>query len=84
MTLRRAGWSLMAVSAIAIVFVVSRYLTGNPDVFFPEQREVYTAHLPRVLAHVVGGMIALALGPWQFLPRLRAERPGLHRAPSWE
>src|SRR6185436_5200625 len=31
------------------------------------------------LFHVSGGMIALALGPFQFMERLRAARPKLHR-----
>lgn len=32
------------------------------------------------LAHVLGGMIALALGPFQFMDNLRAARPQLHRS----
>jgi hypothetical protein len=40
----------------------------------------YTAHQLAFLLHVAGGGIALAAGPWQLMPRLRARRPRLHRA----
>lgn len=75
----KIGWSLMTFLALGIVLVVSRYLTLNPVVFFPQQRAVYLAHLTGIIAHVTGGMLALGLGPFQFLRGLRAKRPTLHR-----
>lgn len=35
---------------------------------------------PFLVAHVVGGAIALLVGPLQFVRRIRARRPALHRA----
>ena len=42
--------------------------------------ERYTAAQLVFMIHVVGGGVALLLGPWQLMPRLRARRPRLHRA----
>jgi uncharacterized membrane protein len=40
----------------------------------------YIAHHDIVfLVHVLGGMVALAMGPFQFMDALRRSRPGLHR-----
>ncbi|WP_327677139.1 DUF2306 domain-containing protein [Kitasatospora sp. NBC_00458] len=76
---RRAGWFAVTALAAATALLTSRYLTLDPEVFLDEQRAVYLANeLPLVL-HVGGGVLAILLGPWQFLPRLRARRPGLHR-----
>jgi hypothetical protein len=41
-----------------------------------------TAQLVFVL-HIVAGAVALATGPWQLMPRLRARRPRLHRATGY-
>jgi hypothetical protein len=40
------------------------------------------AHLVFVI-HVAGGGVALLAGPWQFVARLRARRPRLHRATGY-
>lgn len=65
----KTGWGIMVFLALAITLLVSRYLTLNPNVYFPEQRAVYIAHTVGILGHVIGSMLALALGPFQFLPR---------------
>ena len=70
----KMGWGLMVFLALAITLVVSRYLTLDPNVYFPEQRAVYMANSVGILGHVVGAMLALALGPFQFLPRMRSGR----------
>ena len=72
-------WSLMTLLSLLIVLVVSRYLTLDPDVFFPEQRAIYLAHLTGLMVHVIGSMVALALGPFLFLSALRKKWPALHR-----
>ena len=73
------GWGTMTFLALGIVLIASRYFTLNPDVFFPQQRNVYLAHQTGLLTHIAGGVLALTLGPFQFLPRLRARRPQIHR-----
>jgi uncharacterized membrane protein len=66
--------------ALGITLVSSRYLTLNPAVYFPEQRAVYIANTVAIVGHVAGGVLALALGPFQFLPSLRRKRwLGIHR-----
>jgi uncharacterized membrane protein len=45
----------------------------------PEMRAVYAALPLAIYLHAFGAAVALALGPWQFLPRLRRDRPALHR-----
>ena len=70
----RAGWGVMLFLALAVTLLVSRYLTLDPDVYFPEQRTVYRENTFGILAHVIGSMIPLALGPFQFLPGLRRRR----------
>jgi uncharacterized membrane protein len=77
--LRRAGWVAMTVLAAALALYSARYFSLNPAVFIPPQVPVYLAHLGPLLLHVAGGTVALAVGPWQFLGRLRARRPRAHR-----
>ncbi|GII85715.1 hypothetical protein Ssi03_37050 [Sphaerisporangium siamense] len=73
-------WGLMALSAIGIAgYAVPRYLTGDPaDVSLPLNPEVPLHYLSLVM-HALPGGLALVIGPFQFLARLRAGRPGLHR-----
>lgn len=76
---RKIGWGVMTLLSLLITLLVSRYLTLNPEVYFPEQRATYLAHRTGIISHIVGGMLALSLGPFQFLRGLRAKRPFLHR-----
>lgn len=68
------GWGVMLFLAAGISLVSARYLTGNPEVFFPEQKLVYMTHTFGIISHVAGAMVALLLGPFQFLPRLRRKK----------
>lgn len=38
------------------------------------------AHLTPLMLHVGGAVVALSLGPWQFIGRLRSRWPGVHQA----
>lgn len=77
--LASVAWWLIVLSSLAIVVVASRYLTLNPDVFFPQQRAIYVANRLALVAHVAGGMVALALGPFQFIAAIRRRWPRVHR-----
>ena len=77
--MKKISWGVMTFLAFGIVFVASRYFTLNPDVFFPQQRDVYISQQLGIMTHIAGGVVALAFGPFQFLPRLRANRPQIHR-----
>ncbi|MFE1317902.1 DUF2306 domain-containing protein [Kitasatospora phosalacinea] len=77
--LQRAGRIAVPTLALLVAAVSARYFTLDPDTFLEDQRTVYLAHLAPLLLHVGGGVVALSLGPLQFLPGLRARRPALHR-----
>ncbi|MBV8976550.1 MAG: DUF2306 domain-containing protein [Alphaproteobacteria bacterium] len=72
MTLLAAGvalWSLRYWAALS-----GGYPLIDPDI----QRVIH--HVPvQALTHMLVGPIALAAGPFQFIPGLRARRPRLHR-----
>lgn len=72
--LKKMGWSLMLFLAIMVSLMVSRYLTLDPDVYFPEQRVVYMAHITMLIVHIVASMLAILIGPFQFLPGIRKGR----------
>lgn len=70
-TARQAGWGITTVLALLTALLISRYLTFDPAVFFPEQRATYEAHRFSLYLHILGAMVALVLGPFQFSPGLR-------------
>ena len=69
-------------TGLAILTALSslQYVTTNVAVFDPIFRDKYAAHLPIIITHGVCAITALVLGPFQFIPRLRARVPKLHRA----
>ncbi|MEV4560085.1 DUF2306 domain-containing protein [Kitasatospora sp. NPDC049285] len=75
----RVGLGVVFLLAAAIALLSARYFALDPDSFLPEQRDTYLAHEVPLLFHIGGGTGALLLGPCQFLPRLRARRPAVHR-----
>lgn len=62
-----------------VVLVSSRYLQFEPSNYFEEQRSVYVQREAILGLHIVGGMLALLLGPWQFVTAIRTRLPRLHR-----
>jgi uncharacterized membrane protein len=76
---RRAGWAVMTLLALSITARAAPYLSGNPDTFFDQQRLTYMAHLTPLMLHVGGAVVALSLGPWQFVRGLRSRWPLVHR-----
>ena len=73
------GWVIMTLACIYIVIIVSRYLTFDPEVYFTEQREAYLQHEFALGVHVLSGVLALLIGPFQFLRRLRHRFVRVHR-----
>jgi len=76
---RRVGWLAMTVFALAIALISTRYFAGDPAAFFEQQRLVFLAHQAPLYLHIGGGVLALALGPFQFVRRLRERLPLVHR-----
>jgi len=73
------GWVIMTLACILITLVVSRYLTFNSEVYFPEQRATYLRREFVLGVHVLSGMIALLIGPFQFVGRIRRRFVRVHR-----
>jgi uncharacterized membrane protein len=73
------GWVIMTLACILIVVYASRYLTFDPDVYFPEQLEPYLQHEFALGVHVLSGILALLIGPFQFVRRLRRRFVRVHR-----
>jgi uncharacterized membrane protein len=70
----------MTLACVDIAVVVSRYLTFNPDVYFPEQLQNYLRLEFALGVHVLCGMLAVLIGPFQFVRRLRRRFVRVHRA----
>jgi uncharacterized membrane protein len=68
----RVRWSLLILFCLSVVGGASRYYFQRPSDHFGE-------HYPLLLAHIVGGSLALLIGPWQFSRRLRIRNLSLHR-----
>jgi len=78
MDLRRtAGWSLMLLLSLAIVAYAAVLLVTRafPDELGPSLH----VHSFAISLHIVGAILALALGPFQFLPQLRNRYLNVHR-----
>ena len=76
--MRKAGWVMMTVLAviIAVYALLVLLLPGFGPPFIAERRALVPIAL---VAHLVGGLTALVLGPWQLNSRLRARAIGRHR-----
>src|SRR5215213_8887988 len=78
MQLRRtAGWSLMLLLSLAIVAYAGVLLVTRT---FPEELgPSLHVHSFAISLHIVGAILTLALGPFQFLARLRNRYLNVHR-----
>lgn len=80
---KRILWGIMAFFAIGVTLsVVPRYLTFNTE-YLNEATARFanetTLRYAGLIVHAVSGGIALVLGPFQFLQKLRDRRPTIHR-----
>src|SRR5215207_11029995 len=74
------GWVIMTLACVYIATIFAPpYLTFNPEVYFPEQREPYLRHEFALGVHVLSGILALLIGPFQFVRRLRRRFVAVHR-----
>ncbi|WP_456789098.1 DUF2306 domain-containing protein [Cellulomonas sp. P5_C5] len=84
---RRVGWTAVALTSLAIVaYSVTPYLTSSLGELSDESFGLASAYADQPAAvraafyvHIVGGGLALLLGPWQFWAGLRRRRPRVHR-----
>ena len=80
---KQLPWGLMAFLAIGVAFAaIAPYATFNPG-NFNNATSRFADEIPLRVAglyiHAFTGGIALVIGPFQFLSRLRGRRPTLHR-----
>jgi Predicted membrane protein (DUF2306) len=75
--LTRALWWVGAVSSVLIALVSYRYLV--PAIPAPAQLTANPMARPWLWVHASLAATALITGPWQFIPKLRARRPRVHR-----
>jgi len=73
------GWGLMAFLSIAIAAISARYFTFNPAVAAETLRSRMVSHDPWLFLHIGGGVVALAVGSFQFSRLLRTRYLNLHR-----
>ena len=69
---------LMSLGAAAYA-VVAYSILPLGSLVHPEMRAVFEGNKIGIYAHIFGSAIALGLGPFQFLSRLRTDHPALHR-----
>lgn len=78
---RCAAFALMALGSLCIAgYAIFAYtLVPLGDLVHPDMKAAFNANRPAIYAHIFGAAFALLLGPWQFVPALRARYPKLHR-----
>jgi len=75
--LRGLGWCVMLLLALFVVSYAGFVLTTGA---FPAPlRASFQMHHLAIAAHIAGGMVALAIAPFQLLPWLRGRRIAVHR-----
>jgi uncharacterized membrane protein len=73
-----AGWAIVLSASAYFIFnnVFHYFIYGKGQYtvggFWPQ-------HAPWLLVHIVGGLTALTLGPFQFIPAIRKNYPKTHR-----
>jgi uncharacterized membrane protein len=78
--LHSAGWRVLVVLVTLQIAVVStlRYVTGSEPAPPPIAANAFAQ--PFLILHVLGGVIALLVGPLQFVRGIRVRWPAFHRA----
>lgn len=76
---RRLPLAFVALLGGIVALTSYRFLLTGLEAAFPSMGPHIGAARLAFLAHVSASPVALALGAFQFMPRLRAGAPGLHR-----
>jgi uncharacterized membrane protein len=78
--LKKLQWLIAALSVgVAVYALVAYSAVPLGNLVHPRMKLAFEAHRVAILTHIFCSALAMVLGPWQFLPGLRARRPGLHR-----
>ncbi|WP_353189911.1 DUF2306 domain-containing protein [Pandoraea pnomenusa] len=73
----RLGWAVMTVFAFLTAIYTLIFLFGNPPGDPVVKQKMLSSPLGYI--HVLGGMLAMVIGPFQFLGALRRRHVKLHR-----
>lgn len=78
---KHVGFAIMVVLAVGVAaYAAVAYLWFPPGSFVhPDMQLTFQQHLLGIYTHVFASLVALAIGPLQFVRRLREQRPRLHR-----
>lgn len=76
---KNIGPVLWFIAALITVLAISPYLTFDPSVSGDQFEEKFAAHPIALYVHIIGGIVGILLGPWQFMPDLRTRHITLHR-----
>jgi uncharacterized membrane protein len=71
------GWAIMTLLAIGVAGYSSMAWWSPDTIGFIQARDGFLRQL--LVAHALTGLVALAIGPFQFLASLRQRQPRLHR-----
>ncbi len=71
------SWWLLMIGSLLIAVISYRYLA--PHALIPPNIATNLLLKPWIIVHAAAASTALLLGPFQFITRLRAVRPKLHR-----
>ncbi len=78
--LHKLQWLLLALSVgVAAYALVAYSVVPLGNLVHPQMKLAFEAHRVAILTHIFCSALAMLLGPWQFVPGLRARRPVLHR-----
>lgn len=78
--MRKLGWLCMTLLAMLVGYASLVYVLGDPAHYDAVFRPKYTYYHTMVVTHGVTSVLALLLGPWQFL-QLRPDKPTRLKAP---
>lgn len=78
--LPKLQWWVLAMSMGVTAYALVAYsVVPLGNLVHPQMKLTFEAHRVAILVHIFCSAVALFLGPWQFVPGLRARRPVLHR-----
>ena len=79
--MKRFAYATLAFLSLGVALYAVVAYTALPlgALVHPDMKENFNAHAWAIRTHIFAAVLALALGPFQFLPRLRARWPRAHR-----
>ena len=78
--LHSAALTLMSLLALVAALTSARYFLMPPRLLLPNEILALSRHHTWILAHIASGIVAITVGLFQFVGRLRDGHPWLHRS----